>query len=94
MNLRREAKGRECLIRIPGHCNGNPETVVGCHFRLASLCGVGMKPDDRFMAWGCSACHDAIDGRVRSAYSRDELKLMHAEGVFRTQAVLIEEGKL
>ncbi|MGU5398494.1 nuclease domain-containing protein, partial [Klebsiella pneumoniae] len=25
-NLRKEARGRECTVRIPGHCNGNPET--------------------------------------------------------------------
>ncbi|MEI9716942.1 nuclease domain-containing protein, partial [Moellerella wisconsensis] len=27
-NLRKEAKGRECQVRIPSVCNGNSETVV------------------------------------------------------------------
>lgn len=27
-NLRKEAKGRECQVRLPGICNGNNETVV------------------------------------------------------------------
>ncbi|EJM1279149.1 DUF1364 family protein, partial [Escherichia coli] len=25
-NLRKEARGRECQVRIYGICNGNPET--------------------------------------------------------------------
>ncbi|MGL3134944.1 nuclease domain-containing protein, partial [Klebsiella pneumoniae] len=25
-NLRKAARGRECTVRIPGYCNGNPET--------------------------------------------------------------------
>lgn len=40
-NLRKEARGRECQIRIPGVCNGNPETVVLTHYRLAGTCGNG-----------------------------------------------------
>ncbi len=27
-NLRKEARGRECQVRIYGVCNGNPETTV------------------------------------------------------------------
>ncbi|MCC2905110.1 DUF1364 domain-containing protein, partial [Klebsiella pneumoniae] len=23
-NLRKAARGRECTVRIPGYCNGNP----------------------------------------------------------------------
>ncbi|MFO5541033.1 nuclease domain-containing protein, partial [Klebsiella pneumoniae] len=43
-NLRKEARGRECTVRIPGHCNGNPETSVLAHYRLAGTCGTGCKP--------------------------------------------------
>lgn len=45
-NLRKEAKGRECQVRLPGICNHNPETTVLAHYRMAGLNGVGMKPDD------------------------------------------------
>ena len=31
MNLRKLAKGRDCQVRLPGICNGNPETVVLAH---------------------------------------------------------------
>ena len=84
MNLRKFAKGQPCMIRVPGVCNRNPETTVLAHYRMAGICGTGSKPPDSLGAWSCSACHDAVDGRVRSTWSRCELRLMHAEGVFRT----------
>ncbi|EOS92909.1 DUF1364 domain-containing protein [Erwinia tracheiphila] len=94
VNLRKEAHGRECQMRIPGICNFNPETTVLAHYRLAGTCGTGCKPDDAQGAWGCDACHSAVDGRIKTPYSRDELRLFHAEAVFRTQSILRSEGKL
>lgn len=89
--LTKTARGRECQVRIPGICNGNPETTVLAHYRLAGTCGVGSKPSDLQGAWACSACHDAIDGRSR-AVTRDEARQLHAEGVMRTQDQLVREG--
>ncbi len=104
MNLRKEAKGRECQIRIPGVCNSNNETVVLCHLNRKNVFGVGMslKVPDIFGAWSCSDCHDAVDWRSDKApygyehgfYSLDELLIMHMEGVFRTQNILLKEGKI
>ncbi|AHK21548.1 DUF1364 domain-containing protein [Yersinia similis] len=94
VNLRKEARGREYQIRIFGVCNHNPETTVLAHYRLAGTCGIAIKPDDVQGAWSCSACHDACDGRVKTEYSSDELRLFHAEGVMRTQQILRKEGKL
>ena len=45
-NLRKEARGRECQVRIYGVCNGKPETTVLAHYRMSGICGTGMKPDD------------------------------------------------
>lgn len=92
--ITRAARGRDCQVRIPGHCNGNPETVVLAHYRMAGTCGTGYKPNDLQAAWACSGCHDAIDGRARSEFSGEELRLMHAEGCFRTTDTLISEGIL
>lgn len=94
VNLRKEARGRECQIRIFGVCNHDPDTTVLAHYRLAGTCGIAIKPDDVQGAWSCSACHDACDGRIKTEYSRDELRLFHAEGVMRTQQILRKEGKL
>ena len=91
-DLRKLAKGRECQIRIPGVCNFNSETTVLAHFRLIGVSGLGLKPPDLLGAWSCSDCHDAVDRRRFKELEFDFVRLAHAEGVFRTQAKLIEEG--
>ena len=89
MNLRKLAQGKPCQVRVPLHCNHNPETTVLAHYRLSGYSGTGMKPDDwSFGAWCCSACHDVIDGRVKTDHEQKILRLMHAEGCMRTQAEL------
>lgn len=90
--ITKAARGRDCQIRIPGVCNGNSETVVLAHYRLAGTCGTGMKPPAILGAWACSSCHDAVDQRSSCSISRDELRLYHAEAVMRTINVLCKEG--
>jgi hypothetical protein len=93
MSLRKEAKGRGCMVRLPGICNFNSETVVLAHIRLAGISGMGMKSPDLIGAWACSACHDEIDGRThKSGLSHDELRLAHYDGMARTIAQLEKEG--
>jgi len=87
--LRKEAKGRDCLVRLPGICSFNPETVVLAHLGGA---GMGIKRDDMIGSWTCHACHAAIDGAVKSNYTKDELELMHLQGMVRTLEALIKEG--
>lgn len=101
MNPREEARGKECQIRIPGVCNGNNETVVLCHLNNKRLFGVGtgQKVPDIFGAWGCSACHDVVDGRTMWTECEDRaaellVDKQFYEGVFRTQNILLNEGKI
>ena len=82
------------MVRLPEICNHNSETVVLAHYRMAGLCGVGMKPDDALGAWSCSSCHDAIDRRSHMELERDYVRLAHLEGVMRTLAVLRSEKLL
>lgn len=89
--LTKSARGRECQVRIPGICNGNPETTVLAHYRLAGTCGMGIKPHDMLGAWACSSCHDEIDRRTRRI-DADSAALAHLEGVIRTQSILLKEG--
>ena len=72
------------MIRLPFVCNHNPETTVLAHYRMKGD-GMGRKPPDSRGAFACSACHDAVDSRVIVPYTRDEMRIAHAEGVFRTQ---------
>lgn len=60
MNLRKLAKGQECMLRLPGICNSNPETTVLAHVRRGFY-GMGIKPVDWCGVWCCSACHEAYD---------------------------------
>ena len=89
--LRKSAEGRECQIRIPGVCSGNPETTVLCHLPGG---GMGLKQPDLFAAFGCSDCHDVVDGRT--AIHRQDWKSKvyeyHLEGVIRTQQIWLSEG--
>lgn len=94
MNLRNSARGQDCLIRVPGYCLFMPETVVLCHYRIAGISGIGMKSPDLLGAFGCSACHAVVDGQQQSHFTREELRLMLAEGVFRTQLVWLDSGIL
>ncbi len=92
MNLRKTARGRGCMVRLPGICNHNSETTVLAHVRLAGVSGMGLKADDLLGAWACSACHDAVDRRSHTDLDRDAVRLAHLEGVVRTIAQLRKEG--
>lgn len=92
MKLRKEARGRGCMVRIPEVCNHNSETVVLAHYRLAGVSGIGMKSPDVLGAWACSSCHDAIDRRAHTDLDRDYVRLLHLEGMARTLAQLNREG--
>jgi hypothetical protein len=91
--LRDAARGQDCQVRIPGICNFNPETTVLAHYRLAGTCGVGIKPIDLLGSWACSDCHNAIDSG-KTGYHREQLDLMHLEGMCRTIQILNKKGLL
>lgn len=86
MNLRKQAESRPCQARIPAACNSDPATVVLHHVRMNT--GIGKKPPDLLGCWVCSGCHRAIHASPR-VHRMDEL-----EGMYRTQEILIKEGKL
>lgn len=92
MNLRKQARGRGCTVRLPGVCNHNSETVVLAHIRMAGISGMSLKADDLLGAWACSTCHDAIDRRSHPDLERDYVRLAHLEGMVRTIAQLRSEG--
>lgn len=89
--LRKSAKGEQCLVRIPNVCNWDTSTVVLAHLNGG---GLGMKHHDVFGSFCCSSCHDVLDGRVPSKYTKDELKLMHYEGMQRTIEIWLRENLL
>lgn len=61
--IRRAARGQDCTLRL-AVCNFDPDTTVLCHSNfLADGKGMGLKAPDTAAAFGCSACHDVLDGR-------------------------------
>jgi len=87
--LRKSAKGMPCQVRIPGVCNFNPETTILAHIGGA---GMGMKSNDIHGSFCCSSCHDEIDAKTHKSYfTKDQLKLMHYDGMKRTQEIWIKE---
>ena len=92
-DLRKEARGRDCQVRLEGTCNFDPDTTVLAHYRLAGTCGMGIKPHDLLGAWACSSCHDEIDRRTRRV-DAETASLAHLEGVLRTLVELIKERKI
>ena len=90
--LRKSAKGEECTLQIHPYCNGNPETVVLCH--LPSDSGMGQKSPDWWAVYGCSDCHDIIDGRVwiPTGPHVEVINDCMRRGHYRTLQRMIEKG--
>lgn len=56
------ARGRYCLLRIPGICCGRHDTVVACHSNSSDHGkGGARKADDQWTVWGCWNCHCWLD---------------------------------
>lgn len=88
------ARGEDCQVRLEGICNFNPETTIAAHLNGG---GMGTKHNDIFIAYCCSSCHDALDGRSQAnkkpwtEFTCGELKLAHYDGMVRTQLILLEK---
>lgn len=81
--LRKSAKGQQCTIQIPCICNHNPETVVLCHLPSENH-GIGYKSDDFWVVYGCSNCHDVIDGRKPYKWDAGELERTVLKALYKT----------
>ena len=92
---RRAARGRDCTLMIPGVCNRDPATTVLCHSnRLADGKGMGLKAPDSAACFGCSDCHDVLDGRrpLPDWMTRQQLEDTFDRATAITQEQLKQEG--
>jgi len=92
---RRAARGRDCTLMLLGVCNRNPATTVLCHSnRLADGKGMGLKAPDSTACFGCSDCHDVLDGRrpLPGWMTRQQLDDTFDRAVTITQEQLKQEG--
>lgn len=90
--IRESARDESCQIRSP-LCNGDIATTVLCHLPALKM---GGKAPDYQAAYGCSACHDLVDGRnfQGGAFQSAQVKMWHHQAVIRTQEILVEKGLL
>ena len=101
MNLRKEARNRDCQVRIDGVCNGNSETTVLAHLSIPGISGMGMKCNDLIATWACGACHMEIDGQTHNyrrtggdMVNRMAINILASDGMKRTLTILHNEGKI
>lgn len=95
--IRASARDQECTLRFPGVCSFRTDTTVLCHSnQLADGKGMGLKAPDERAAYGCSACHDVLDGRRPRPQDMtyDHMLDLFKAGVRRTHEILIRKGLL
>lgn len=86
------AKGRPCTVRSPV-CNHNPETSVWAHINSVRWgSGKGIKSPDLCGCIACSACHDLIDGRLKTNLERDFIRMAAYEAHMESLYLLHKEG--
>lgn len=93
--IRRAARGQECTLQMLGVCNGQSETVVLCHSNsLADGKGMGLKAPDTAACFGCSCCHDVLDGRRPrpAGMAVENVATYFRFAVERTHAILRSKG--
>ena len=85
------ARGEDCTLHIYPYCNGNNETVVTCHINCEDK-GWSLKSPDFWSVYGCSDCHDVIDGRKKTDLSKDVINDCIMRALYRTMKRRIEQG--
>lgn len=90
--LRESARGQDCQLRIPGICNGNPETTVWAHLNGHKYGkGMGHKSHDLFGLYACSACHTYYDSR---SYLDPGIEQQVQAACLRSLKIACDEGVL
>ena len=86
------ARDEKCLLDIVGVCNHDRQTTVACHLGDGSG-GSSKLTGPLSIVFGCSSCHDRIDGRTTKPKMRPEDKEFYMRrGMMRTVNRLIDMG--
>lgn len=86
------AKGRRCTLNTE-YCSYDSETTVGCHLPDGTG-GSNKLTGPLGVAFGCSNCHDAIDGRNIKALDdiAFDKEFYMRRGLMRTLRILHDDG--
>ncbi len=88
--IRKSARGEDCALRL-GNCS-SIETVVLAH--IGSNRGIGLKCADYMAVYACYNCHDIIDARVKSEYTKDQLNTEKLRALEETLGKLFKNDLL
>ncbi|NUY33274.1 DUF1364 domain-containing protein [Paraburkholderia sp. JPY303] len=95
--IRDSARGKECLMKLPGCCGGT-ESTIWSHYRgEAGGKGMSLKADDLCGAYACTHCDAIYDGQkmIPNGIERvdvwlawhnahiQSIVILHADGVLK-----------
>jgi len=89
------ARGQDCQLRLPGVCNGNPETTVWAHSNSAEHGkGGALKAFDQNGCYACYACHMVYDRQYPRPAGLSLLDVLHLflHAMQRSQKILVRRG--
>jgi hypothetical protein len=89
------ARGRECLLRLPGVCCGDAAKTVWAHSN-SSRHGKGgaLKAHDVFGCYACYDCHMVFDGQYArpAGLTKAMVERLFAVAMVKSQSILIGLG--
>lgn len=83
------ARGRQCLLRVPGVCQGGTETTVAAHSNWACHGKAGArKASDAYVVNACFSCHSWLDqGPAPKATKQMTFMRAHADQVMEWRRI-------
>ena len=91
--ITKSARNEDCSIRLPTICSFDETKTVFCHINTVFK-GVGLKSPDLFGIYGCSDCHNVLDGRRPHKFTEAELYEATLDALIETQSKLVSKGLL
>ena len=88
--ITKSARGEDCSIRLPTICSFDESKTVFCHINTVFK-GTGLKSPDLFGIYGCSDCHDVLDGRRKHSFTEAELYEATLDALVETQYKLVSK---
>jgi hypothetical protein len=87
------ARGRPCLLMVPGLCCHRTDTTVAAHSNSQEHGkGMGRKADDCYSAWACVSCHVWLDqGKADAARRERAFMEGHARQVLAWRLIALDE---
>ena len=86
------ARGRPCLLLVPGVCSRRTDTTVACHQNMGK--GMATKQSDEKSVWGCVACHTWYDqGPAPREQKRAVFMASHSLQVFAWREVATDPAE-